>query len=175
MVKITKVKGHKRRRPKTQQERERLQKALNVAALGLATVPRREFNLREVEEFGKLGCSLREMASFFSTSEQVLHDRMTETEPERQDQRDMLPKDWGKFLAAYEKGRASACRAIRAKQLALALAGSERMLVHLGQHLLGQVPLSAVDLKAAITGDVEFTIKAGDEVLELDPAEKAGG
>lgn len=171
MVKQAKVKGPKKHRPRAEQVRARLQKALNVAAAGHSAPPRREFNLLQVEEFGKLGCSLREMASLFSTSEQVLHDRMTEAAPERQDQRDLLPDDWGKFLEAYERGRALACRSVRAKQLALALAGNERMLIHLGQHLLGQVPLSALDLKAAITGDMEFTIKASDEVLDLQPAD----
>jgi hypothetical protein len=170
MATLAKVRAHKRRRPKPEQRRARLQKALNVAAVGHTAPPRRDFDLKQVEEFGKLGCSLREMASLFSTSEQVLHDRMTEEEPERKDQRDLLPDDWGKFLLAYERGRASACRAVRAKQLALALAGNERMLIHLGQHLLGQIPISAVDLKAAFTGDVEFTIKASDDVLDLAPA-----
>lgn len=172
MVAGAKVKpGQKKKRPKPQQVRDRLQKALNVAAVGHSAPPRRAFDLLQVEEFGKLGCSLREMASLFSTSEQVLHDRMTEVPPERDDQRELLPDDWGKFLQAYERGRAMACRSVRAKQLALALQGNERMLIHLGQHLLGQVPLSAVDLKAAITGDMEFTIKAGDDVLDLDPAD----
>lgn len=174
MVKQAKVKGQKKHRPRPEQVRARLQKALNVAAVGHPAPPRREFDLRQVEEFGKLGCSLREMASLFSTSEQILHDRMTEVQPERKDQRDLLPDDWGKFFESYERGRASACRAVRAKQLALALAGNERMLIHLGQHLLGQVPLSALDLKAAVTGDMEFTIKASDEVLDLPAAEPPG-
>jgi len=174
MAAFAKVKAHKRRRPKAEQVRARLQKALTVAALGHTAPPRRMFDLKRVQQYGRLGCSLREMASLFSTSEQVLHDRMTEVEPERQDQRDLLPDDWGKFLEAYERGRASACRDVRKTQLALALAGNERMLIHLGQHLLGQIPISAVDLKANFTGDVEFTIKATDEVLDLTPAEKPG-
>jgi hypothetical protein len=160
------------KRPKHKQISDRLADALNKAAKSVgAGAPRRSFDLAKVEECGKLNASYREMASLFATAEKVIHSRMNEVAPESPEQGGLLPDDWGKFLIAYESGRTSVCRALRSKQIQLALAGDRPLLIHLGQHLLGQIPISALDIKQAITGDFEFTIKANpdEEPINITP------
>ena len=154
----------KPKRTRGQMVKQRLTRQLNSAALNrIGGIKRRVFDLKQVKAFGRLHCSYRELASLMATSEQTIHDRMMEEIPESKEQRALLPKDWGQFRLAYEKGCASCCRDLRSKQTKMALAGNVRMLIHLGQHLLGQVPASAMDIKQAITEDFEFTILANPD------------
>jgi hypothetical protein len=162
--------GQRKKPTKDQAARKRLARALNTGATynRKAGQQRRTFDVKKVEQFGRFGCSHAEMASFFDTSEPIIHARMNEIMPELQEQRDLLPPDWGQFKIAYEKGKHEICRALRSKQIQMALGGNERMLVHLGQHWLGQLPAAQLDLRQEVTGEVVFTFKPAGEIIDLD-------
>lgn len=152
---------------RSQRQNQRLDKQLVVAARGHpATLNRRVFDPRTVASLGRNHCTSREMASILQTSEQVINERMTEIIPEAKAQCALLPKDWGKFRRAYERGMANTDRSLRSKQIDMALAGNVTMLIHLGRHRLGQIPASEMAREQASAGVVTFTIAANPGEVE---------
>jgi hypothetical protein len=93
--------------------------------------PRKEFDLKQVEAFGKLGLTGVEMASLLGTTNVTISHRMTEgTE----------------FFKAYQLGFSDLKKSIRRKQIAVAL--NTALLIWLGKQILGQVegPTTAVNV-----------------------------
>jgi AraC-like DNA-binding protein len=85
--------------------------------------PRIEVDLAKLHELARLGCTLAEMATQVGCSRDTLERR---------------------YRQHIEAGRASGDVELRRKQFELALAGDQRMLVHLGRTRLGQVEKDAV-------------------------------
>jgi hypothetical protein len=165
------VKAKPKRRTEAEMVKRRLDQQLTVHLKPFkGGKPRRKFDLALIEEYGRLGFSLRDLAAYLRTSEEVIHQRMKEIPPDDPDLRDELPDDYGAFRTAYETGRAKVSRALRTKQIQMALEGNERMLVHLGQHWLGQMPTQLLDVNATVASEVVFTIKASDHLDDLPSA-----
>ena len=67
------------KRPRSQMVKQRLTRQLNSSALNrIGGMKRRIFDLKKVNQLGRLNCSYREIAALLATSEQTIHDRMTE-------------------------------------------------------------------------------------------------
>lgn len=86
--------------------------------------PEIEFDMQRVEDFGKLALSNGEMASLFGCHIHTIERRVNDKE--------------GEFWAAYSKGLSNTKKALRTKQIQMALSGDRTMLIWLGKQLLDQ-------------------------------------
>jgi len=159
------------RKPLAEQQAKILaaQLAIGMKSDGMGR-PRRKFDLKKAREFGYLRFSMRDMAAFFCTSEQILNDRLKEVMPDDPAQVKLLPKDWGTFRSAYEMGVAACSKMLRKTIIQMAKDGNEKMLLHCAAHYLGQVPQSQMELNAKAVTEIRFTIKARDDVDDLPSA-----
>jgi hypothetical protein len=87
--------------------------------------PRIEVDLAKLHELARVGCTLAEMAAVLGCSHDTLERR---------------------YRGEIDRGRADGDADLRRKQFELAIAGDQRMLVHLGRTRLGQI--EKVDLNS---------------------------
>ena len=85
--------------------------------------PRREFDLRQVEELARLGCTEEDMAAVLGVSVDTIQRRKRTSE---------------EFCGAIKRGQAATRNSLRRLQLKKALDGNVTMLIWLGKQLLGQ-------------------------------------
>jgi hypothetical protein len=93
--------------------------------------PRLEFDLRQVEELTRIGCTEEDMAAVLGVSVDTIQ-RRKHTCPE--------------FRGVIEKGRASLRNSLRRLQVKKALEGNTTMLIWLGKQYLGQTDRYAGEL-----------------------------
>jgi hypothetical protein len=96
--------------------------------------PRLEFDLRQVEELARIGCTEEDMAAVLGVSVDTIQ-RRKRTCPE--------------FCGVIEKGRASLRNSLRRLQVKKALEGNTTMLIWLGKQLLGQSDRQSAELTGA--------------------------
>ena len=96
--------------------------------------PRLEFDLRQVEELARIGCTEEDMAAVLGISVDTIQ-RRKRTCPE--------------FCGVIEKGRASLRNSLRRLQVKKALEGNTTMLIWLGKQLLGQSDRQRAELTGA--------------------------
>jgi hypothetical protein len=96
--------------------------------------PRKKFDLKQIEAFGRLGLTGIEMASLLGTTNVTISHRMTDEKSE--------------FFKAYQLGFSDLKKSIRRKQIAVALKGNTGLLIWLGKQLLDQheQPTTAVSV-----------------------------
>lgn len=87
--------------------------------------PKSTLNWKEFEYLCSIGCTLKEIAGFFQMSDRTLQARVKEEYNET-------------FSERWEKLSQGVKIAIRRKQIAVAMEGSESMLRFLGKNMLGQ-------------------------------------
>ncbi len=85
--------------------------------------PRREFDLRQVEELARLGCTEEDMGAVLGVSVDTIQRRKRTSE---------------EFCGAIKRGQAATRNSLRRLQLKKALDGNVTMLIWLGKQLLGQ-------------------------------------
>ncbi len=85
--------------------------------------PRREFDLRQVEELARLGCTEEDMGAVLGVSVDTIQRRKRDSE---------------EFCGAIKRGQAATRNSLRRLQLKKALEGNVTMLIWLGKQLLGQ-------------------------------------
>lgn len=103
--------------------------------------PRKVVDVEMVENLAAIGCSTREIASIVDASERVLQRR---------------------FAAPLEKGRSRLFKALRRKQVELALAGNVTMLIWLGKQMLGQKDKHESTVREEIVTIEEIAAKVVD-------------
>jgi hypothetical protein len=93
--------------------------------------PRLAFDLRQVEELGKIQSTLGELAAVLGCGLSTVKDRL---------------QNDGEFSAAYEKGREAGKSSLRRLQWKSAVAGNVVMQIWLGKQYLGQQDQQSVEV-----------------------------
>lgn len=83
------------------------------------------YDVREVRLMGQYAASTQDMAGFFNVSEATIQRLLADAESD--------------FAKVYNKALSIFTLSLRQGQAKAALGGSEKMLIHLGKHVLGQV------------------------------------
>jgi hypothetical protein len=95
--------------------------------------PRKKFDLGQVQLFGQMGLSGREMAALLRTTPETISHRMTER---------------SSFFKAYELGLSTLKKSLRHAQIKSALGGNPSLLIWLGKQLLDQHEQPMVNVSA---------------------------
>ena len=96
--------------------------------------PKKELDVKQIEMLSGFGCSILEMAEFFTVDESLLRRR---------------------YMDKIRRGRQKLKLRIRQLQLKYAAAGSVPLLIFLGKNLLNQTDKQQVDM----TGNLEAVLK----------------
>jgi hypothetical protein len=108
-----------------------------------------DFNLKELEIFGNLGCSHKTIAAYLGTTERTVQRRL-KTDPQ--------------FAAALEHGDAVGCIEILRTQYHLLKKGNAAIAIHLGKVRCGQRYVT--ELSGTKDGAIQLSLEAFDVALE---------
>ncbi len=122
--------------------------------------PRLSFDLRQVEELGKIQSTQAELAAVLGCGVNTVKDRIAKDE---------------EFAAAYERGREAGKSSLRRLQWKAALGGNITMQIWLGKQYLGQSDRQTVE-QTSEEPPVEYVIVAplGERVAAPDQREALG-
>jgi len=119
--------------------------------------PRLSFDLRQVEELGKIQSTQGELAAVLDCGLSTVKDRIANDE---------------EFAAAYERGREAGKSSLRRLQWKAALGGNITMQIWLGKQYLGQSDRQALEHSGDGQGPVWITVTPRGEMLTpADPPE----
>lgn len=110
-----------------------------------------KFDVKQIEAFGRIGCSYAEIAWALQVSETTIDDRMANDKP---------------FRAAYKKGATESRQGVRRAQLQSALQGNATMQIWLGKQWLDQR-----DVQYMTLGDVQEVMR-GNRLRMTQAAEQ---
>ena len=96
--------------------------------------PRMEFDLRQVEELARIGCTEEDMGAVLGVSVDTIQRRKRSS---------------AEFCGVIEKGQASLRNSLRRLQVKKALEGNVTMLIWLGKQLLGQSDRQGIEHSGA--------------------------
>jgi len=108
-----------------------------------------EFDLETATKLGTLGCSNKELAAFFGTTERTIERRL---------------KTDRKFAEAVERGDALGCVQIKRNQFKLMEAGNAATTIHLGKVRCGQRYVT--ELSGPNGRPIQVSMEDFDEILD---------
>jgi hypothetical protein len=114
---------------------------------------RKTYDLDEIEQLAKNGCTVYEIAAISGFSEGYFYE---------------LKKLDPGINEAIEKGKADMHMSLRKKQIEVALEGNPQLLIHLGKTELGQN--DKIEVNQSIKAEVEYEVKFGEAIEKGDQA-----
>jgi len=117
----------------------------------LGTTPRFDLDPIEIERLAQCHVTIAEAAGILGVGKRTLERKLSDPE----------------YREAWDRGRSDTALALRRKQMDLAMRGNTRMLIHLGEHLLGQKRDASLQVQVGDSASARITFSRDELENEL--------